>query len=187
MAKLKNWMKSHKKLTIFLTVIIAIIVLCVFVAPCFVAVKFPSEESYTSFVYTTDVFAMNSVDRMFIKTVNGVTVITDEALIKEVVEQTIIGNSIGVQCFGWQEGTDKENMVSLYNGDKLVRNMKQSVSQDGCWGNSKYNNFIAIKIFENSLKHRINDSSEAWVYLSIDLVEKIEVELNKQGNSYFKK
>jgi len=177
MSAIKSWVLKHKKTAIFIVSILLII----FIAPQSIAVKFPT-DGFTAFAYTTDVGAMKSANRMIIKTQNGETEITDKSLIKKVVDQTIIVNNGGERCFSWGESE-----IRLYRGNKLIRRMEQSIFVDGCWGDSIYARFIAVKIFEGSSKLRILGSGQAWVYLSTELVEELEMELNRQGNSYFDK
>ncbi len=160
----------------------AVLLAALTVGICFVyvTVALPSSEAHTTFAFAADGRLMKSADKMVIFTSNGSSEITDKTLIKAVADNTLISNNIGSACFSWNE-----NKIELYRGGRLIRSMKQSFSVDDCWGDSPYAPYIGVEIFGNDARHRITGSDHAYAYLPTPLLEKLETELNRQGNSFF--
>ena len=188
-----TWITKHKKLTKLFVVLFAVALAFIILSQIlsqFVSVSFPSSEAYTTFSIVFDVNNIKSVNKMTIETPTGITTITDQSIIEKVIKETTISNSTGVGCFSWGSNVNANktrvgNEICLYENDKLIRRMPQSWQVDGCWGNSKFANFIAVKIFKKDTLHYIAGSNEIWAYLPIDLIEQLEDELLKNGNSYF--
>ncbi len=184
-----TWIAKHKKIRKIIIVLFVVSLIFIILSQ-FVAVSFPSSEPYTTFSFVLDVNKMKSVNKMTIQTPTGITTVTDKSLIEKVVEAATINNIIGVGCFSWGSNVNtsmkiKGNEICLYKDDKLIRRMPQSLHADGCWGDSKFASFIAVKVYEKDTLHYIAGYNEIWAYLPIDLVEQLENELLKDGNSYF--
>lgn len=123
---------------------------------------------------------MRHADEMIITTAGGSTVITDQALIREMADYTVVSNHIGTRCFAFGD-----NCIEIYRGERLVRSMPQSSWVDGCWGDSPFAAYRRVEIFENDARHRITGNKQAYAHLPVEYLERLEAELNRQGNSFF--
>lgn len=179
MKKFLVWIRRHKKTTVFWQ-------------PCWRwpphgefshvlwCLPWPSGEAYTTFAYAADAWAMRHADEMIITTAGGSTVITDQALIREMADYTVVSNHIGTRCFAFGD-----NCIEIYRGERLVRSMPQSSWVDGCWGDSPFAAYRRVEIFENDARHRITGNKQAYAHLPVEYLERLEAELNRQGNSFF--
>lgn len=173
------WTQRHKKATVFFATVLALAV-AGGILTRFVAFAIPSGEAYTTFAYAADAWDMRHADKMTVTTANGSTVITDRALIREMADYTVVSNHIGTRCFSFDA-----NRIEIYRGERLVRSMPQSSWVDGCWGDSPYAAYRRVEIFQNDGRHRIVGSTQAYAHLPVEYLERLEKELNRQGNSFF--
>jgi|GEM_PF-2434499 hypothetical protein len=179
MKKFLVWIRRHKKTTVFLATVLALAAAWGILTR-FVAFAMPSGEAYTTFAYAADAWAMRHADEMIITTAGGSTVITDQALIREMADYTVVSNHIGTRCFAFGD-----NCIEIYRGERLVRSMPQSSWVDGCWGDSPFAAYRRVEIFENDARHRITGNKQAYAHLPVEYLERLEAELNRQGNSFF--
>lgn len=184
--RIASWMAKHTDLFIRLFAAIMFFI----ISSQFIAIGFPTSKAYTVFSIVFDVNQMKSANKMTIQTPGGITTITDKALIRKVVKETTVHNSMGVGCFSWGNNVNPNvnrvgNEICLYQDDILIRRMPQSWQADGCWDDLEYSNFRAVKLYEKDAFHFILGANEIWAYLPVDLVKELEKALQAQGNSYF--
>lgn len=113
---------------------------------------------------------MNRVDRIVVETGNGQTTITGPALVKKIVNATMVADSPGYNVYY------NENYIRCYRGEKLVREMRQS---------SNYPEVVRIYMVDRRHFHLFhNDYKEGTVTLPAGLLDEIKAALAADGNSY---
>ena len=106
---------------------------------------------------------LDSVDKIVIQTMKKETTITDQTLIKKIVDATRTAETYGHKVV-------YRNYIRLYHGDKLVKEMRQG---------------LGGKAFVVEVK-RADDYPESGdeVYLSLELLAEIEAALAADDNAY---
>lgn len=159
------FVKRHKSITVLF---LFFMILCLCLSP-FVAFSFPDNKlSENCFSITVDKYAMRRVNKMEIETPNGITIIEDTALIKDIVKCTLVATKTGSRA-------SYEYSIRLYHGDALVRDMELSL----------YNNLI--RVYKRDIKHyisRYDEEAGGQVVVSQELLDRIQQYLLEHGNTF---
>ena len=114
---LHDFAKRHKKKLIALIVLLCVVMVCA-ISPHFVSVRFDHfDEANAIFSIAFDRWQMNRVDRVELISPDGIIVIQDSALARDIVNATMVATHSGQASFGG-------HYIHLYRGNRRVRRMQ---------------------------------------------------------------
>jgi len=174
---IKKMLRFYSKHKIFagVSVFVMVIVILRIVTLPFIAVYFPlfPMPLGDAASITFDKWQMDRVNIIKIETPNGITVIEDKKLIRDIVKRTMVADSVGVCVVGFNESV----FFRLYRDNVLVRNMEFESKHD------------QVRVYSVGSKHWVfftlglGVSEGSLVALPRELVERIESYLSEDGNS----
>ena len=167
--KILKFFSRHKIFTGVLILFFLLVAACVFLSPYY-AIKdtFFAGEASGIVSITFDKSDMMRVNKAEIETPKGVTVIDDQALLREIVDCTLVAENSGFSSiFGWYS-------IRLYKDDLLVRDMDFSL----------YNRLI--RVYDPDQKHIVlfGEGASGYVCISEELLERIQQYLVAHGNGF---
>ena len=169
MHNLGAFIRRHRVITI-LAGILLLLVIGIIIASQFMAIHIDDFRNLGCTAVVFDKWDMDRVDRVVIETPNGETTITNEDLIRQITQETMVATSSGIKmAYG---GT----VIKLYCNDRLIRSMRQGTGE----GYEKI-----VEVYTVDKYHPIfrDDADTGQIQLSSDLLEKIKAALKADGNS----
>ena len=167
--KILNFFVRHKIFTGFLIFVFLIMATYVFLSPRMVIgnTLFTNQASEILSI-AFDKKDMMRVNRVEVETPKGITVIEDPLLIKDIVDCTLVANNSGFKA------VFELYYIRLYKDDILIRDMDLSL----------HNNLI--RVYNSDIKHIVllGGESGGYVFISDDLLERIQQHLLENGNSF---